>query len=500
MNPWEEIKRHARLKTIREANRKSRHRKKVLVEMLQGRIVFFTRTNEQLRQNNDVLEGLLILARNNLRKQQEQQITQNAFVAYWLAMAPLSNAAFGMGCYARNPMLAIRVGGGGGGKLSSSSAASYIAAAAGGVSPSAAMRGGTDKDKNDPRRMAAALDATATTRGIAECRGLGDEQQRRRGVMGDDVEGDVSDMPDHDGPNDEEMGSKKSLGGEGLGLGTTTMTTTTNRGSDPDDVSDSVPHSGEHIVDDDHDGNGGGKETSHGSGAACMHPTNNDDRPHLPGSRRRPERDNEPPRGIARGPRSVVDSREEARMRRGGGVTTMMTGGGRGDGTVDRRCPCPSLLGHRQTTTDMDDVDVPTPALSQFSHSSDDDDIVDGRGGACGSGEQNSFQPGMNYEKTTLMRAADSEMEKPKETSNDDDLDGMERMRSVSSLSSNKDDLGGRGSRGSELPTNDDEQCVIDALRSLRKKLAVDVSDVRFIILNQIHLNNYTHCIFSFTC
>ena len=118
----------------------------------------------------------------------------------------------------------------------------------------------------------------------------------------------------------------------------------------------------------------------------------------------------------------------------------------------------------------------------------------------------------MNYEKTTLMRAADSEMEKPKETSNDDDLDGMERMRSVSSLSLNKDDLGGRGSRGSELPTNDDEQCaidalrsprkklVIDALRSMRKKLAVDVSDVRFIILNQIHLNNYTHCIFSFTC
>ena len=187
-------------------------------------------------------------------------------------------------------------------------------------------------------------------------------------------------------------------------------------------------------------------------------------------------------------------------MRRGGGVTTTMTGGGRGDGTVDRRCPCPSSLGHRQTTTDMDDVDVTTPALSQFSHSSDDDDVVDGRGGACGSGEQNSFQPGMNYEKTTLMRAADSEMEKPKETSNDDDLDGMERMRSVSSLSSNKDDLGGRGSRGSELPTNDDEQCAIDALRSLRKKLAVDVSDVRFIILNQIHLNNYTHCIFSFTC
>jgi hypothetical protein len=36
-------------------------------------------------------------------------------------------------------------------------------------------------------------------------------------------------------------------------------------------------------------------------------------------------------------------------------------------------------------------------------------------------------------------------MEKPKETSNDDDLDGMERMRSVSSLSSIKDDLGGRG-------------------------------------------------------
>ena len=366
-------------------------------------------------------------------------------------------------------------------------------------SPSAAMRGGTDKDKNDPRRMAAALDATATTRGIAERRGLGDEQRRRGGVMGDDVEGDVSDMPDHDDPNDEEMGSKKSLGGEGLGLGTTTMTTTTNRGSHPD-VSDSVPHSGEHIVDDDHDGNGGGKETSHGSGGACMHPANNDDRPHLPGSRRRPERDNEPPRGIARGPRSVVDGREEARMRRGGGVTTTMTGGGRGDGTVDRRCPCPSSLGHRQTTTDMDDVDVPTPALSQFSHSSDDDDVVDGRGGACGSGEQNSFQPGMNYEKTTLMRAADSEMEKPKETSNDDDLDGMERMRSVSSLSSNKDDLGGRGSRGSELPTNDDEQCAIDALRSLRKKLAVDVSDVRFIILNQIHLNNYTHCIFSFTC
>ena len=371
MNPWEEIKRHARLKTIRKANRKSRHRKKVLVEMLQGRIEFFTRTNEQWRQNNDVLEGLLIWARNNLWKQQQQQITQNALVAYWLAM---------------------------------------------------------------------------------------------------------------------------------VGLGTTTMTTTTNRGSDPD-VSDSVPHSGEHIiVDDDHDDNGGGKETSHGSGGACMHPVNNDDRPHLPGSRRRPERDNEPPRGIARGPRSVVDGREEARMRRGGGVTTTMTGGGRGDGTVDRRCPCPSSLEHRQTTTDMDDIDVPMPALSQFSHSSDDDDIVDGRGGACGSGEQNSFQPGMNYEKTTLMRAADSEMEKPKETSNDDDLDGMERMRSVSSLSSNKDDLGGRGSRGSELPTNNDEQCAIDALRSLRKKLAVDVSDVRFIILNQIHLNNYTHCIFSFTC
>jgi hypothetical protein len=146
----------------------------------------------------------------------------------------------------------------------------------------------------------------------------------------------------------------------------------------------------------------------------------------------------------------------------------------------------------------MDDVDVPTPALSQFSHSLDDDDVVDGRGGACGSGEQNSFQPGMNYEKTTLMRAADSEMEKPKETSNDDDLDGMERMRSVSSLSSIK--VGWRGGRGSELPTNNDEQCTIDALRSLRKKLAVDVSDVRFIILNQIHLNNYTHRIFSFTC
>ena len=112
------------------------------------------------------------------------------------------------------------------------------------------------------------------------------------------------------------------------------MTSTTNRVSDPD-VSDSVPHSGEHIVDDDHDGNGGGKETSHGSGGACMHPANNDDRPHLPGSRRRPERDNEPPRGIARGPRSVVDGREEARMRRGGGVTTTMTGGGRGDGTVN---------------------------------------------------------------------------------------------------------------------------------------------------------------------
>ena len=102
MNPWEEIKRHARLKTIREANRKSRHRKKVLVEMLQGRIEFFTRTNEQLRQNNDVLEGLLILARNNLRKQQEQQITQNAFVAYWLAMVPLSNAAFGSGGIGRD--------------------------------------------------------------------------------------------------------------------------------------------------------------------------------------------------------------------------------------------------------------------------------------------------------------------------------------------------------------------------------------------------------------
>jgi hypothetical protein len=222
MNPWEEIKRHARLKTIREANRKSRHRKKVQVEMLQGRIEFFTRTNEQLRQNNNVLEGLLILARNNLRKQQQHQITQNALVAYWIAMAPLSNAAFGMGCYARNPMLAIRVGGGGGGKSSSSSAASYynIAAAAGGVSPSAAMRGGTDKDNNDPRRMTAALDATATTRGIAERRDLGDEQRRRGGVMGDDAEGDVSDMPDDDDPNDEEMGSKKSLGGEGLGLGT----------------------------------------------------------------------------------------------------------------------------------------------------------------------------------------------------------------------------------------------------------------------------------------
>ena len=150
MNPWEEIKRHARLKTIRKANRKSRHRKKVLVEMLQGRIEFFTRTNEQMRQNNNVLEGLLIWVRNNLRKQQQQQITQNALVAYWLAM---------------------------------------------------------------------------------------------------------------------------------VGLGTTTMTTTTNGGSDPD-VSDSVPHSGEHIVDDDHDGNGGGKETSHGSGGACMHPENNDDRPH----------------------------------------------------------------------------------------------------------------------------------------------------------------------------------------------------------------------------
>ena len=129
------------------------------------------------------------------------------------------------------------------------------------------MHGGTDKDKNDPRRMTAALDATATTRGIAERRGLGDKQRRRGGVL------------DHDDPNDEEMGSKKSLGGEGLGLGTTTMTTTTNRRSDPD-VSDSVPHSGEHIVDDDHDGNGGGKETSHGSGGACMHPENNDDRPH----------------------------------------------------------------------------------------------------------------------------------------------------------------------------------------------------------------------------
>jgi membrane-associated protease RseP (regulator of RpoE activity) len=72
-------------------------------------------------------------------------------------------------------MLAIRVGGGGSGKSSSSSATSYynIAAAAGGVSPSAAMRGGTDKDKNDPRRMTAALDATATatTRGIAKRRG-----------------------------------------------------------------------------------------------------------------------------------------------------------------------------------------------------------------------------------------------------------------------------------------------------------------------------------------
>ena len=153
MNPWEEIKRHARLKTIREANRKSRHRKKVLVEMLQGRIEFFTRTNEQLRQNNDVLEGLLILAWNNLRKQQEQQITQNAFVAYWLAMAPLSNAAFGMGCYARNPMLAIRVGGGGGGNSSSSSAASYnIAAAVGGVSPSLSLSRDARRDRQGQER------------------------------------------------------------------------------------------------------------------------------------------------------------------------------------------------------------------------------------------------------------------------------------------------------------------------------------------------------------
>ena len=102
-----------------------------------------------------------------------------------------------------------------------------------------------------------------------------------------------------------------------VGLGTTTMTMTTNRGSDPD-VSDSVPHSGEHIVDNDHDGNGGGKETSHGSGGACMHPVNNDDCPHLPGNRHRPERDHETPRGIARGPRSVVDGRAEARMKRGG--------------------------------------------------------------------------------------------------------------------------------------------------------------------------------------
>ena len=245
MNPWEEIKRHARLKTIREANRKSRHRKKVLVEMLQGRIEFFTRTNEQLRQNNEVLEGLLILARNNLWKQQQQQITQNAFVggpigsrwppfptplSAWAVMQGIPCSQYALAAEAEvnlhhRPLCRIS-----------------LPQRAGSLphSPSAAMRGGTDKDKNDPRRMAAALDATATTRGIAERRGLGDEQRRRGGVMGDDAEGDVSDMPDHDDPNDEEMGSKKSLGGEGLGLGTTTMTMTTNRGSDPD-VSDTVP-------------------------------------------------------------------------------------------------------------------------------------------------------------------------------------------------------------------------------------------------------------------
>jgi hypothetical protein len=59
----EESKRHARLESNRKAARESRRRKKVLVEELQRSVVFFTKTNAQLRRNNEVLEGMLISAR-----------------------------------------------------------------------------------------------------------------------------------------------------------------------------------------------------------------------------------------------------------------------------------------------------------------------------------------------------------------------------------------------------------------------------------------------------
>ena len=59
----EDTKRHARLNSNRRAARESRRRKKVLVEELQRSVVFFTRTNAQLRQNNEALEGMLFSAR-----------------------------------------------------------------------------------------------------------------------------------------------------------------------------------------------------------------------------------------------------------------------------------------------------------------------------------------------------------------------------------------------------------------------------------------------------
>lgn len=62
----EDMKRHARLESNRKAARESRRRKKVLVEELQRSIFFFTRTNDQLRQNNESLDEMLLAARNKI--------------------------------------------------------------------------------------------------------------------------------------------------------------------------------------------------------------------------------------------------------------------------------------------------------------------------------------------------------------------------------------------------------------------------------------------------